>query len=99
VALACHIEWSGPVVGVPEGELRLPLKVYVIARHSDSYERAIFEAANTPGDTDSIEALVGVLVAARHGLDGIPRTWSRNLARSVKFLALASDAPWVFQPS
>ena len=62
---------------------------YVFARHPDDFEAAVLEAANTPGDSDSIATLAGALVAARTGLAGLPAAWVADLERSEELARLA----------
>jgi len=62
--------------------------VYVFARHPDDFEAAVLEAANTPGDSDSIATLAGALVAARTGLAGLPAGWVADLERSEQLARL-----------
>jgi ADP-ribosylglycohydrolase len=66
--------------------------VYVFTRHRNDVRAAILEAANTPGDSDSIATLVGALVGARNGLESIPEDWVRNVERSKELLHLATRA-------
>jgi ADP-ribosylglycohydrolase len=67
----------------------LAAAVYVFARHPDSPRGALLEAANTPGDSDSIATLVGALVGARSGLGGLPKDWVSQLERTDELQALA----------
>ncbi|MBX3269182.1 MAG: ADP-ribosylglycohydrolase family protein [Sandaracinaceae bacterium] len=63
--------------------------VYLVARHPDDPSSAILEAANTPGDSDSLATLAGALVGARVGARALPRAWIDELERSAALLALA----------
>ncbi|MET0591303.1 MAG: ADP-ribosylglycohydrolase family protein [Polyangiaceae bacterium] len=62
---------------------------YVFARHPNDPRTALLEAANSPGDSDSIATLVGALVGARCGVGALPAEWVRDLERSDELLALA----------
>lgn len=62
---------------------------YVFARHPNSFVVAVLEAANTPGDSDSIATLVGGLVGAREGISSIPQAWVRDLERTTELTELA----------
>ena len=66
----------------------VPFAVWVAARHLDSYEEAMWTATAQPGlelhggnlpvfaiDRDTIGAIVGGIVAAATGLEGIPFLW------------------------
>jgi ADP-ribosylglycohydrolase len=65
---------------------------FVITRHPASFENAVLEAANTPGDSDSIATLVGALLGAWLGRDQIPENWIRDLERSTELEARAHEA-------
>jgi ADP-ribosylglycohydrolase len=43
--------------------------------HQDDFEGAVRKAVNAGGDTDTIAAMAGGLVAARLGREGIPGRW------------------------
>jgi ADP-ribosylglycohydrolase len=62
---------------------------YVFARHPDDPPRALLEAVNSPGDSDSIGTLVGALVGARRGVGALPEPWVRDLERSDELSGLA----------
>ncbi|MGH2607830.1 MAG: ADP-ribosylglycohydrolase family protein, partial [Tepidiformaceae bacterium] len=62
---------------------------YVITRHPDDIVAGILEAANTPGDSDSIATLVGALLGARLGIAALPSDWVRDVERSAELLSLA----------
>lgn len=57
----------------------VPFAAYVFARWGADARRAIEEAANAGGDTDTIAAIVGALVGARHGLSGLPQDLVEHL--------------------
>ncbi|HEX3597745.1 MAG TPA: ADP-ribosylglycohydrolase family protein, partial [Polyangiaceae bacterium] len=63
---------------------------YVYVRHPDDFRAAVLEAANTPGDSDTIATLVGALVGARCGANAIPPEWVRDVERSDELMALAA---------
>ncbi len=65
---------------------------YVFVRHADDPQAALLEAVNSPGDSDSIGALVGALLGARHGMERLPTDWIRDLERSPELLTLAAQA-------
>lgn len=60
------------------------------ARHFDDPRAGILEAANTPGDSDSLATLVGALLGARHGVVALPRAWVEEIERRDVFLRLAA---------
>lgn len=63
--------------------------VYLFARHPEDARAAILEAANTPGDSDSLATLAGALVGAHRGVDVLPAEWIAELERSDALDALA----------
>jgi len=65
--------------------------VYVFTRHPDDPKSALLEAANTPGDSDSIATLVGALVGARCGIEKIPENWVGNVEHSSELMELAEE--------
>ncbi len=66
--------------------------VYVCVRHPNDFKAAILEAANTPGDSDSIATLAGALLGARLGVEAIPREWIRDVERGAELVAFAHEA-------
>lgn len=64
---------------------------YVFTRHPDDPKSALLEAANTPGDSDSIATLVGALVGVRCGIEKIPENWVANVEHGEELLALADE--------
>jgi ADP-ribosylglycohydrolase len=63
--------------------------VYVVARHPDDPRAAILEAANTPGDSDSLATLAGALAGCRCGIGAIPIPWVLEVERSADLIELA----------
>lgn len=53
----------------------VPLALWVIARHPHDYEEAVWEVAALAEDVDTLCAIVGGVIAARVGQDGIPARW------------------------
>lgn len=53
----------------------VPFCLWVAARHLESYETAIWTATSEPGDTDTMGAIVGGVVACATGASGIPILW------------------------
>lgn len=72
---------------------------YVVERHPDDITAALLEAANTPGDSDSIATIVGALLGAAHGVESIPAGWVADLERSDELAALATTAAEAFAAS
>lgn len=53
----------------------VPLALWVVARHPDDYEEAIWTVAPLAEDVDTLCAIVGGILAARLGEEAIPLTW------------------------
>ncbi|MCX7663972.1 MAG: ADP-ribosylglycohydrolase family protein [Gemmataceae bacterium] len=67
--------------------------VYIFCRHPNDPVRAILEAANSPGDSDSIATLVGAMVGCRCGLASFPEQWVTDLERTDELQELAKQIP------
>lgn len=57
----------------------VPCAFYCFSRHFESAEKAIIEAVNAGGDTDSIACITGAMCGARHGIDSLPERWINGL--------------------
>lgn len=57
----------------------VPSAFYCFSRYFDEPEKAIIEAANAGGDTDSIACITGALCGARHGIVAFPERWIEGL--------------------
>jgi len=67
----------------------LPVAVQIWLRHQNDYESALTEVVACGGDTDTVGAIVGGMVGAAVGVDGIPQAWRHRLVdwpRSVSWL-------------
>jgi len=64
---------------------------YCFTRHPDNFREAVLEAANTPGDSDSIATLVGAWSGAHLGLSCIPSEWVCDLERTAELQALSRE--------
>lgn len=53
----------------------VPFALWCAARHLDDFEAAIWTAVSVFGDSDTICAIVGSVVACFVGIDGIPSAW------------------------
>ena len=54
----------------------MPFVIGTFLRHMDDFAGGITEAVNAGGDTDTNAAIVGSLIGARVGMDGIPSEWA-----------------------
>ncbi len=53
----------------------MPFVVGTFLRHPDNFKDGVLEAVNAGGDTDTNAAIVGALIGANVGVDGIPKAW------------------------
>jgi hypothetical protein len=53
----------------------VPFALWCAATHLDDYPAALWATASAGGDVDTTCAIVGGIVAAHVGTDGIPFTW------------------------
>jgi len=53
----------------------VPLCFWVAARKSEDFAEALWETVSALGDRDTTCAIVGGILAARTGVEGIPRPW------------------------
>ncbi|MBB5872691.1 ADP-ribosylglycohydrolase [Allocatelliglobosispora scoriae] len=63
---------SGLRISAPD---TVPFAVWCAARHLDDLPEALWATASAGGDIDTTCAIVGGIVAARTGLDGVPAEW------------------------
>lgn len=71
------------------------LAFYLAMRHLNNTEKAIVQAVRSGGDTDTIAAMAGAVVGARHGDRSFPRRWHAGLERGdggYDSLVAAADA-------
>ena len=59
----------------------VPFCLWVVAKHSRDYAEAFWTTASVGGDIDTNCAIVGGIVAARTGIDGIPGEWLTRCER------------------
>lgn len=53
----------------------VPFCVWMAGAHLDDYEEALWQTVSVHGDMDTTCAIVGGIVAANVGIDGIPAAW------------------------
>jgi ADP-ribosylglycohydrolase len=68
---ACYIDQS------------LPAVLYLAARYADDFEAALIANANVGGDNCHRGAVLGALLGAAMGLEGIPERWIQGLTARV----------------
>lgn len=57
----------------------VPCAFYCFSRHFKEPEKAVIEAVNAGGDTDSIGCITGALCGALHGICSFPEEWITGL--------------------
>jgi ADP-ribosylglycohydrolase len=66
--------------GVKNGCLAIdsiPFALLVFFEHRDDFRAGVLAAVNAGGDTDTNASMVGALIGARLGVDGIPEEWRK----------------------
>ncbi len=76
-------------LGSPSALDTLAMALFSASRHPDDFERAVRESCMTSGDSDGAAACAGMLLGARLGAGGLPRTWVASLERAESLEALA----------
>lgn len=51
------------------------LVIAIVLRHPNDYRAAVLEAVNCGGDADTVACMVGAIIGACVGLEGIPEAW------------------------
>ncbi len=72
----------------------VPVALYSCLRHPTDFRTALEAALNCGGDTDTVGAIVGALMGARHGHGNIPQEWLDGVCdgpRSVRLLLRVAD--------
>ena len=67
----------------------VPVAIYAWLRHPGDFRTAMISTLECGGDTDTIGAILGALVGAGIGREGIPRDWLDGICdwpRSVSFM-------------
>ncbi len=57
----------------------VPVAIHAWLRYPNDFEQAVLEVVKCGGDTDSTAAMVGGIVGANVGVDGIPKKWRDGL--------------------
>ncbi len=67
----------------------MPIVIHVWLRNQEDYQSAILDIIRCGGDTDTTAAIVGGIIGARVGKQGIPQPWLENLwefPRNIKWM-------------
>lgn len=59
----------------------VPSAFYCFSHNFELPEKALIEAVNAGGDTDSIACITGALAGARHSIDALPGRWIKGLEK------------------
>jgi ADP-ribosylglycohydrolase len=73
----------------------VPVAIHAWARHRNDYRSAVKAAIECGGDTDTVGAIVGGIIGASVGPEGIPDDWRRGLLewpRSTNWIERLADA-------
>lgn len=57
------------------GHEAVAASLYCFLRHPADLEKAVLEAVNSPGDSDSLGAITGALSGAFNGINAVPQRW------------------------
>jgi ADP-ribosyl-[dinitrogen reductase] hydrolase len=68
-----------------------PFAIATFLRHPRDFQGGVLEAVNAGGDTDTNAAVVGALIGAHVGLEGIPDEWRRGCAKYEEAVTLAQQ--------
>ena len=66
-----------------------PFAAAMFARNPDLLEATLLSAINVGGDADTVGAMVGALLGARHGWQAFPEAWRRELEAADRLEATA----------
>jgi ADP-ribosylglycohydrolase len=66
---------NGRYISAPD---TVPFCLWIVAKHPDDFAAALWATARVGGDVDTTCAIVGGIVAARVGADGIPAEWAEK---------------------
>ena len=72
----------------------VPVAIYAWLRHSGDFRKALINAMNCGGDTDTVGAIAGGMLGASVGEEGIPAEWRDDIwewPRSVAVMKRIAD--------
>ncbi|MDQ7040718.1 MAG: ADP-ribosylglycohydrolase family protein [Rhodothermus sp.] len=73
----------------PHADESWPFAVAMFARNPDLLEATLLSAINVGGDADTVGAMVGSLLGARHGWSAFPEAWRSELEAVHRLEAIA----------
>ncbi|MBD3284834.1 hypothetical protein GF359_00655 [candidate division WOR-3 bacterium] len=74
------------------GDEAVAASLFCVLRHPDDFEKAVLEAVNSPGDSDSLGAITGAMLGARVGIKGIRKDWIERIEKTNQLKELAERA-------
>ena len=75
----------------------VPFAIATFLRHPTDFRAGILEAASAGGDTDSTASMVGAMIGANVGLEGIPPEWQNFSPRFSEVLKLGGELAELIQ--
>jgi poly(ADP-ribose) glycohydrolase ARH3 len=90
-----HISLLRQEIGTsPDALESVPFSLAVFLRHPEDFRLGILEAVNAGGDTDTIASMVGALIGANVGSEGIPPEWKKSsMGEGISESALIMNVP------
>ena len=73
------------------GDEALAIAVYCALRHEHDFSAGLIASVNHRGDSDSTGAILGNILGALHGYEGLDAKWKRDLELHDTILELADD--------
>ena len=69
----------------------VPFALATFHRNPIDFRKGVLEAVNAGGDTDTTAAMVGAMIGAHVGIDGIPPEWVERVDDCGRAIVLAND--------
>ena len=73
------------------GHEAIAISLYCALKEPSNFEKALQIAVNHSGDSDSTGAIVGNILGAHLGLEGLPEKWNNKTELSAELEQLAKD--------
>ncbi|MCK5811569.1 MAG: ADP-ribosylglycohydrolase family protein [Clostridiales bacterium] len=71
-------------------ESALPSTLYLLLKYQDDFRKAIIENTKAGGDSAARGIMIGTILGAYHGIDGIPKKWLSDMNTHSEILRLLS---------
>lgn len=71
----------------------VPFSVATFLRHPKDFRAGVLEAVNAGGDTDTTGSMVGGMIGANCGIEGIPAEW-RDFRQEFRDIQALGEAFW-----